>query len=515
MDKGKCLFPDDRLWFPTVIKIGKNYEAETPVLASGVEVDELPTFDAQGLSDLQIHQEAINLTHAANLPIEMLWPPKLVMKIQETWPMLARAIIREKRGHYDQAFGVIWDDFHYVWKKEKSYCNFWDGIHDHPSAELDAFAHSMSSTFGHPHPQIRMHGIIRQSHGHHCGTIALTHLKHILGIPCELTEEEAIAWYDKLRAGQVEGHRQLEAEGTVSSAEPWSLLGSGPPDNSDALIKLLCEKGVPENAAPERAKAVTEKLGNAMVAHALRSTNPWQTLKTAANTPSTRMRLITQEEQRLFVEQKATTRFGVEAQQRKKKFPRQQERRNFTLDPELLQLDAEHFQDENGSKVPQIGFADIGAGQRGIALATSEHAKPFIGDARVISNEALSILLVDLPPDEVLSQAKIEKLRFPAQYKGTDEHIVVFGGILHRGQQKVSRKVQGPNPKPEIIPTSVVKVMIYKGQFEFDWAQFVSSPVKCLIQTIPALTMCQGDTCGSTCGRSHSPVGEQLDAVLL
>ena len=519
--KGRHVYPDERIWETTIIEIAdcaSPFTLKDKTTAAGNdESEELTLFVANGLSDVQIFNEAKYLFYQSGVDFNLFWSPKLIVRIQDAWSTLANTLIREKKANNEEGYGIMWDEghwvlFHFRWQDDNPTCDFWDGMRSEPSDDMFTFAHQLAFACDCAAPQITMKKLIRQSYGAHCGTIALLHLRHLLLEDEDLDEIDAILWFHDMKKQQ-EKVTGIVDSGTISETLTWSMTGAGNADYVQPLAKLLQERGVPAAAAEDRAREVASKIGVAMVNHALRASNPWQALKTAANTPSTRMRLITQAEQQEYINSKAKDKFGISTKNSKKNKSKIDTNR-LTLDPQLLQVQAGHFQDSDGADVQSIAFEDVGAGQSGAALATSEQAKSFISNPRVISPKALCILLVDLPPDEVATPAGIERIRFPAQYRGTDEQIVVFGGILQLGDKKVQRKRSGPNPKPDLVKTAVVKIMVYKDQFDYNWDQFARSPVKCLLQTLPQLTLCDGDSCGHDCGKTHAPIGEQLESII-
>ena len=529
---GSVLQLDDKIWHPDTFHVLVNNQTTSrdlhsaPIYGRGggpLESNELATFVEKGLTDSQIFEEGQSIFRQASTELNLLWHPKLIVKIQETWTALAYALIREKLSSEKVAYGVMidaghWLVFHAKWDGQDGLqIDFWDGLFDTISADMELFARRLAMATDVKNWNMTVKGKILQTHGNHCGTIALLHLRIIMGLPGCYHEEFAKRWYislvEKNIADNAIGGSEFENL-SPSATLKWSLSGKGLNGQQQTLAKLLAEKGVPAEVSEGRAQEVIAKIGTAMVSHALRADNPWQVLKTAANTPSTRMRLITQEEQKAYAEKRAADKFGAQIRKPHKK-QRSPDTSVLKLDPELLQLDPQHFQDANGEALNQIKFEEVSIGQRGIALTNCKQAMNFIQDKRSISDKALALLMVDHPPDEVAAAAGIEKLRFPAVYKGTEEQIVVFGSVLNLGDLKVQRKILGPNPKPTVLTTAVVKLMAYKDQMEINWTEFARAPVKMITQILPALSVCKSKNSGHGCAFTHAPLEEGIEDILL
>ena len=98
-----------------------------------------------------------------------------------------------------------------------------------------------------------------------------------------------------------------------------SIFAGGIDATTTQLAELLSTKGVNKEDATSRAQQVLAKLGNKQVQTILRNKNPWAELKAAASKPGTMFRLITQEEQSAYIEQRAKTQHGAQVRHHKHK----------------------------------------------------------------------------------------------------------------------------------------------------------------------------------------------------
>ena len=185
------------------------------------------------------------------------------------------------------------------------------------------------------------------------------------------------------------------------------------------------------------------------------------------------------------------------------------------LDPADFRLDAQHFQDDDGSPVPQLHFNEIEANQHGVALCTTSMAKHFLESPTKISLSALALLLVDSPSQKLIEDAQLEPIIFPALCTSTDEHTIIMGYALQLGDKPVKRKMAGKESEPETMETQVIKVQVFQDQLDLAWDQFAASPVRHLIQMMDALQLCKGQRCGIDCAKHHPDIDEPLDAVVM
>lgn len=109
----------------------------------------------------------------------------------------------------------------------------------------------------------------------------------------------------------------------------------------------------------------------------------------------------------------------------------------------------------------------------------------------------------------------IQNMTFTATYKGTGEPILIFGAFKSLGDLRIRRIAPGHLVKPELINTQVVKVQIFRDEFQGSWEALAASQIKVLCQHVPQLILCSGKSCGSECARSHAAVDEELDTILM
>jgi hypothetical protein len=141
-------------------------------------------------------------------------------------------------------------------------------------------------------------------------------------------------------------------------------------------------------------------------------------------------------------------------------------------------------------------------------------ALPFLNSSDKISMEALALLLVDTPNQEILDQGLLQKIVIPAKCRGTNEHTLIFGYMLQLGDTLVHRSSAGKGSNPEIVSTQVIKFQAFRDQLQMNWTDFVSAPIRALVQHMEALQLCKGESCGPDCPKFHPGIDEALDSVI-
>ena len=330
-----------------------------------------------------------------------------------------------------------------------------------------------------------------------CGTIAIGNIARILGLGLLDPMDELFMHQALLECQPMDGaYRALGIE-----------------DSFATLRSLLNDKGVPETAVADRAKLIMNKLGPSQVASILKSKNPWAGLKGAASKPGNMFRLVLADELNAHISKRAKHQHGASVKNHKNKKANGKPG-PLQLDPKCFELDQNHFQGSDGNPIKQIDFQEVGADQQGVALCTTAMAHRFFELNKTISVDALALLIIDHPPEEIIAQAGLKKFAFPAYCPATDEHTVIFGYILQLGDEQVRRNHQGKTSAPEVIATSVIKFQVHQDQLEMSWAQFAKGPVRAMVYLMDSLKLCAGKSCGADCNKFHAGIDETIDGVI-
>ena len=410
----------------------------------------------------------------------------LIFAYQDHWIVLAARPLVTSVGK-----GLVW--------------TFFDGLRDHPFA-MDfqevamQVALQFTQWFDCEMLQFLNGTVLLQHFPFTCGTIAVAHVAYWMGFGLLNPDDELPMHWALLQFQQPE----------------HAFYAGGLDDTTEELALLLGDKGVPKAQALDRAKQVLAKLGTTAVQNILNGKNPWAALKAAASRPGVMFRLVTPDELARYVATRAKTQHGADIRNHKakKKQAVKSYTQPLTVDPSKLILDSAYFKDGDDEPVPQVSFQDVVADQRGVALCTTQQAHQFLEQPKSISVDALAIIVVDHPAEEVIQASGLTKISFPAYCPGTEEHTLIFGYILQLGDGTVSRNRVGHTSRPEVVKTSVVKLQVFRDQFTGDWSRFIQSPIKALVHLMDSLQLCRGQSCGTDCPKFHPAIDESIDSVI-
>ena len=129
--------------------------------------------------------------------------------------------------------------------------------------------------------------------------------------------------------------------------------------------------------------------------------------------------------------------------------------------------------------------------------------------------DALAILTVAPVPPSSQGLMPVVNLRFPATYIPTKEIVLIEGSPVQLGDCSVIRRQDASVASMQTIDTRTFKLMVWRDEWNGNWREFTSAPVRKIIETMPRLMLCKGDRCGPGCKRFHAPVDCELDQVVV
>lgn len=385
---------------------------------------------------------------------------------------------------------------------------FWtclDGLRLDHSLEINRFVQTFGDLLGLQDYRVDFVCCISQVHPHTCGTIALLHLCVALGLRFDHPADFVLKLHSYL-CDTVVGDLSLVG------------YGLGPTELLQRLSALLESKGVAEGQSLSRAQSCLSKVGVAAVSKALDFKNPWGALKEAASKPGVNFRLVTQEELQAQINAKASSSFGASIPKGKMKKKSQQSKAIsvLQLDPNDLQLDSQHFVDQDGDCIPQIPFQEVVADKRGLAICSRQDALSFLNPFRIISSDSLALLTTSELDNIDKGTANIISIRYSAIFTPTQEPVILHGSLLQLGDMKVERFFPDSTAMDQLeaVRTSVIKVTAFRYELEMPWDTFIASPVKHLLAFMVPLQLCRGKKCGSDCPFFHAPIEEELESTV-
>ena len=378
-----------------------------------------------------------------------------------------------------------------------------DGIPGRLLHVASILAHQFCEKIGLPLAQFKHATLLTQAADGGCGECLLAHAHMLLS---------GDAMHAKMWASQF----LAQMPDLPGRYVGWGGLSE---DQKASLRRLLVEHGVPEDQVQARIEAALTKLGAAPLAGALQAKNPWQSLKSAASRPGAMFKWVSTEELQRHIEQKAHQKFGTDIPRAKRKKQKTASKRPFqaplNIDPANLQLTSGSFESADGEPLAQLSFAEVGSQATGVCFCTPSQAAPFLADPKPLSVGALGLLITAEVPQAAQGLARIASLRFPAIYAPTQEAVLVAGSLLQLGDSDV-QVVQGDVSEIESLETAVCKITVYKDEWKHDWAQLLTSPVRCVLQHSPELALCRDPQCPQThCNAFHAAVDETVEQLLI
>ena len=498
-EEGTPIQNDERIWEDTIIHLQRQQE----LFAAGA-------LRREAMGDRQLDRQAINLIVRRNTDISVAWIPSREMTASfhdidrddnRDWLFQVRTGLTmgcaAVEGHWILLVLHISDRTLFV--------NYWDGLDFRAHDDVVDFAKGVRRALSRREHLKTMviseQCQFQQQHAMTCGTVALLHVGHVLGV-----------WDNYDRPDELEWHRLL-----LQDPSPCTLWARGWTSKEDELKDQICEllhsHGVSENHSEERFFAALKKIGQQKLATAMESKNQWAALKSLGSQPKVNFLWVKPDELDRQIKSRAESKFRAATSNKKQ--PGRQRKEAVNVNPKDLELLPGIFVTEDDREVGQIAIEEVASDRSGIAFATLSEVAPFLKSDKSITLDALAVLTNEPVPPADQGLIPVVNLRYPAKYVPTQEAILVEGSLVQLGDCSVLRKAAQQPTKIDPVPTRSYKVTVWKDEWPGNWDQFVQGPVKHLTATCPRLLLCKGDRCGSDCRRYHAPVDSQVDSVMV
>eukprot|EP00438_Fugacium_kawagutii_P008234 Skav226253 [mRNA] locus=scaffold2708:51960:56991:- [translate_table: standard] len=334
-----------------------------------------------------------------------------------------------------------------------------------------------------------------------CGTIALAHFAHSVGV---ITYEQAMN-LELLHDGFAFLSNMPCFDGpTGFGADDEVIIRS--------LEQLLPSKGVPPDEVKARAVAAIKVFGHQALDQALKSKNAWGALKSLGNSKPRPFTWVHYHELQNHIQERAQSKFGAHDMKKKGRKPAKQHAVSLKhIDPTSLLLPPGLFHTNDGATLPQLNLEDVAKDARGVAFASAADVQHFIADGKLISPEGLAVLVVGPMPEGAPLGLPMHSVRVPAIYRGTNEPVILDCTSVQLGDQMVYRKTNQSAPELQVCPTKVLRLHAFKDIWEQDhaWSDFVAHPVRQLVSAFPLLRLCQDQDCDQKCGKFHPSIEEE------
>ena len=345
-----------------------------------------------------------------------------------------------------------------------------------------------------------------------CGTILLGHLGLAIGLFDAMNVLDFETYHDRFVA--------FEHSLFGFSSTPFIGFGKGGGKSTGEaqlllqLATVLQEKGVPQDRVEERAALGLRKIGYQEIEAALQSANPWTYLKAIASRPHVSFQWIHADELQSKIRAKASAKFQIQAKTGKKHPKPAGETKPLWIDPNMLQLVPGTFYAQD-KEIGQIQFSDVTSSASGLAFCAIADVMPFLKAGTTLSDKPLAVITTTPIPADHGSALVVNHLRFPAQFRGTNEPVLLQGSIVMLGPVPITRGNGGTQCVLEHLPTQTVRLCVFRDQWEGQWSDFILQPVRAVLQQHPLLTLCKISGCGEDCVHYHAAVDKPLDSVIL
>eukprot|EP00435_Cladocopium_sp_Y103_P007994 s3975_g2.t1 len=356
----------------------------------------------------------------------------------------------------------------------------WDGLgHEHglQMQLLRKFKRILALPTGCVH----LRSCIGQMYPFTCGTVALLHLGVILGLWTASCHPDELDWHlHLLKTGPSQCLLRAGGVGDLSTAEREAVR---------ELQSILQTRGVPEASTEERALMGLSRIGLGKIQEALQSRDAWAALKAAGSAPKINFLWLKPMELEAQIKRRAQSKFRINASSKKHQRSPGAQGQPTVVDPQDLQLISDTFVTNDGEPVSQISISDVGANRTGLAFALLAQAQPFLQGTESLTLGGLAILTTSVIPPEQQGLLPVTNLRFPALFVPTGEPILIEGSLIQLGDQTIQRVQDREAFHLDEIPTTVIKVSVFKDQWPLSWESFGKSPVKELLQHMPLLSV--------------------------
>ena len=288
-----------------------------------------------------------------------------------------------------------------------------------------------------------------------CGAAALAFIGHLmLGSPLPQSIAELDDIHVSLKAEFVEAVFQ----GTccicpvVWGSGPFSVL-------TQQLSEELVKHGVPVAKAEQRAQQAIKAIGSDNVSTALKSKNPWRSLKAVGS--NVRFQFLLPDELDAAIQANKENPVGRKAKpQAVKTKPAMPDR----IDPAKLALPDGTFRVQ-GQVVPHIAVQQVGPVACGVVLITLEDALPYLKAGKHVSSEPLALVVVAPVGTEVATELPHAKITLPCMCAANREPLLAEATLVQLGQGIVEKHIAANTIELDQLEVVTLKVMVYHDEF--------------------------------------------------
>eukprot|EP00435_Cladocopium_sp_Y103_P070529 s234_g35.t1 len=289
-------------------------------------------------------------------------------------------------------------------------------------------------------------------------------------------------------------HTRLQVIYSQAAPAPCTMrdlqTGFGP---TGQLAKKLAEElrkhGIPEEVVDARASDAIKSLGSEQILAALNHRQPWKQLKALGN--NARFKFVMPSELDAAVEANKGKPVGAKG---KGKGATKSSLSALELDPAKLQLLDGTFACQ-GKALNQILPTQIGPLSSGVVLMSHQDAEPYLRSNSLVSQEPLALVVLNKKGVAISTPLPHAPMTVPCRCTVDSEPVLAEAVLVQLGTGLVE-KAQGTSlvhvDNPEVV---TLKVLVYRDELKFAWAEFCQAPIRHLVTMLPTLKRCMEVNC--------------------
>ena len=280
------------------------------------------------------------------------------------------------------------------------------------------------------------------------------------------------------------------------------------------LAATLRQKGVPAEAASDRAQSAICQLGAAAVQKAMTSAQPWKQLKALANQAKPVFQWILPSELQVHIEARLASGDGPSHRRAQRKVrsvsgplaPSSKEVQ--APRPDQVEVpDGVFIQAKGGETLCALSLLEVGPQAEGVVLVTPAEALPYLALSSPVSKRALALLVLG---DICVSgaTAPVSQVRFQAQCVETSEPMLLTATMIQIGDVWVAKAVPTQVAPLDVVDSTLVRVACFKDQWPGVWRGLIQAPVRAILSQCPQLRTCRALDCACPSWHGLSGPGE-------
>ena len=296
----------------------------------------------------------------------------------------------------------------------------------------------------------------------------------------------------------------------VDCVRPW-VWGDGlDPHAHRRLVDLMVQHGVPSEVTENRVSLLIQAVGLAPVQKATIGTSPWRALKAVANQSRPPFQLVLPDELENAIKAKAAA--GGQQTKRKKGNGKGNLNRPPPLDASKLKLEPVYFVKQDGSTVRSLSVSQLGPFAEGVAIASFAQVEQFLSSEKPVSQFPLAVVVINCEEDGVKTSLPSAQQRVPVRCVLNDDPMLVQAWVVQLGSSYLTT-VKGDVVEVDMTKAACAKVAVYRDSIACAWSDFVSGPVRYILDHIPVLVVCEAEGCN--CEKWHPGNHDKLKDPLL